>query len=88
MLRYFRDSALPIYILHQLAVVTMGAWVVGLSYPLSLKFLVVMTGAVIVTMTTYHFLIRPWPLMRRFLGMRPLPPAPLPGVMPRRADLA
>lgn len=86
-LRYFRDSALPIYILHQLAVVALGAWVVGLTLPLPLKFLAVLTGAAIVTMAFYHCLVRPWSFMRRLLGMRPLPPAPLPAAMPQRADL-
>lgn len=73
-LLYLRDSALPIYVLHQLPVVAMGALVTTLSIPLPVQFLAVVGGAVIVTMGAYHLLVRPWPLMRRALGMRALPP--------------
>jgi len=75
-LLYLRDSALPIYILHQLPVVAMGAFVTTLPVSLPLQFLAVLAGAVIATMGAYHVLVRPWPVMRRALGMRSSPSDP------------
>ena len=82
---YLRDSALPIYILHQLPVVAIGAWITSLPLPLPLQFLAVLAGATTLTLGAYHFLVRPWPWARRLLGMRPIPPHPAPVPAPQRA---
>ena len=84
--RYLRDSALPIYVLHNFAVVALGAWVVGLSLSLPVKFAAVLAGSVVVTLATYHVLVRRSLLLRRLCGMRLLPVDAAAAVAPRRVE--
>jgi uncharacterized protein (DUF2147 family)/peptidoglycan/LPS O-acetylase OafA/YrhL len=78
-LRYLAESAFPIYVLHQLAIVVVGAAVVSLPLGIAAKFALLLSGAVAATLALYHFGVRPFGPTRRLLGMKPLPGAPRAG---------
>jgi uncharacterized protein (DUF2147 family) len=76
-LAYLSESAFPVYVLHQAAIVLPGYVVVGLPLGLATKFVLLLLVAVAVTMGTYHCLVRPFAVPRFLLGMKakacPLP---------------
>jgi fucose 4-O-acetylase-like acetyltransferase len=70
-LAYLVESALPVYVLHQLALVVIGYWVVGLSLGIAMKFALLVFCALAATLAVYHFVVRPLPPLRFAFGMRP-----------------
>jgi hypothetical protein len=76
-LAYLSESAFPVYVLHQAAIVLPGYVVVGLPLGIATKFVLLLLLAVAITMATYHWLVRPFAVPRFLLGMRakvsPLP---------------
>jgi peptidoglycan/LPS O-acetylase OafA/YrhL len=72
-LDYLRESAFPVYILHQPAVVLVGSFVVELSLGIAAKLALLTACSVVVAMLFYHWVARPVPLLRFALGMKPLP---------------
>jgi len=70
-LAYLGESALPVYILHQLAVVVIGYWVVQLPLGVGAKFALVVGLAVPATLAVYHVLVRPYAVVRFAFGMPP-----------------
>jgi uncharacterized protein (DUF2147 family)/fucose 4-O-acetylase-like acetyltransferase len=70
-LAYLAESALPVYILHQLAIVGIGYWIVGLSLGIAAKFVLLVLLAFAATLAVYHVVVRPLPLLRFAFGMRP-----------------
>jgi len=69
-LSYLSESAFPVYVLHQAAIVLPGYWVVGLPLGIATKYVLLLLLAVAVTMSTYHWLVRPFAVPRFVLGMR------------------
>ena len=69
-LTYLSESAFPVYVLHQAAIVLPGYWVVGLPLDIATKFVLLLLLAVAITMSTYHWLVRPFAVPRFLLGMR------------------
>lgn len=69
-LTYLNEAVYPLFILHLLVIVVLGYWIVQLDWSVWVKFLVIsnMTGPVIVLI--YHFLIRPYNVMRYLFGVR------------------
>jgi uncharacterized protein (DUF2147 family) len=82
-LTYLSESAFPVYVLHQAAIVLPGYWIVGLPLGIATKFVLLLLLAVAITMSVYHWLVRPFAVPRFLLGMR-AKACPL----PRRAVLA
>ena len=74
--RYLTEAALPIYVLHQLAVVALGYVIVGLAVAIPLKMALQLAGSVAVTFAAYHYGVRPLPAARALLGMKGGGPAP------------
>ena len=76
-LAYLSESAFPVYVLHQAAIVLPGYVVVGLPLGIATKFALLLLLAVAITMGTYHWLVRPFAIPRFLLGMKakacPLP---------------
>src|SRR4029453_10518328 len=76
-LPYPSESAFPVYVLHQAAIVLPGYWVVGLPLSIVTKYVLLLLLAVAITMSTYHWLVRPFAVPRFLLGMKakacPLP---------------
>ncbi len=71
-LRYLAESAFPVYVLHQTAIVLVGYYLV-LPLPLGVaaKFTLLLVGAVVVTLGTYQYVVRPLAIPRFLLGMKP-----------------
>jgi len=70
-LRYLSESAFPVYILHQLAIVTLATWVIDLPLSIPTKWTLLILTAPTLTLATYHVVVRPFPPLRHLLGMKP-----------------
>ncbi len=70
-LAYLSESAFPIYVLHQGAIVLPGYWIVGLPLGITAKFALLLGVSIAITLTTYQWLVRPFAVSRFLLGMRP-----------------
>jgi glucans biosynthesis protein C len=70
-LGYLSESAFPVYVLHQAAIVLPGYWIVGLPLGITAKFTLLLVVSVSITLATYHWLVRPFTVSRFLLGMRP-----------------
>jgi uncharacterized protein (DUF2147 family) len=69
-LTYLSESAFPVYVLHQAAIVLPGYLVVGLPLGIATKYALLLLLAVATTMSTYHWLVRPFAVPRFLLGMK------------------
>ncbi len=74
-IRYGAESALPVYVIHHPVVVILGSLIVGLNLPLWPRFLLLVTGALVVTLAIYEFGVRRTRATRFLFGMAPPPPA-------------
>ena len=81
------ESAYPVYLLHQPAIVVLAVVIVPLAMSLWLKFALLLTGSVLLTLAVYHGVVRRVGPLRWVLGMKratqpatrsaaPLRPAP------------
>jgi glucan biosynthesis protein C len=59
-LPYLRDSAFPVYILHQAAIVVPGYFLLQLPLGVPVKFILVVLVAITVTLGMYQFVVRPF----------------------------
>ena len=66
---YLGEASMPVFIMHEVPVLLIGLAVIPLALPAGLSVLLVFAAATLVTFAAYHWLIRPWPLMRRLMGM-------------------
>lgn len=71
-LRYLAEAALPLYVLHQAAIVFPGWFIVGLPLGIAAKFVLLLTAAFALTFGVYHFVVRPMQPLRILFGMRPM----------------
>lgn len=69
-LTYLSESAFPVYVLHQAAIVLPGYLVVGLPLGIATKYVLLLFLSVAITMGTYHWLVRPFAVPRFLLGMK------------------
>jgi hypothetical protein len=67
---YLRESALPVYALHQAVIVVMAYWLVHLPLPVAARWLVLIVAALATTLAIYHAIVRPFPVMRAAFGLR------------------
>ncbi len=65
------EAIYPFYLLHQPALVITGYLVVKLDIPVFLKVCLVMSSSLILVMSVYWFLIRPFNVTRVLFGMKP-----------------
>lgn len=75
-LRWLAESAMPVYVLHQVAVVGVAFVVIELPLGIAAKLGMVVAGAVALTLSAYEVFVRHVPLLRLLTGMRPLAVAP------------
>jgi uncharacterized protein (DUF2147 family) len=75
-LAYLSESAFPVYVLHQAAIVLPGYVVVGLPLGIATKFVLLLLLAVAITLAGYEWLVRPFAAPRFLLGMKPHRPPP------------
>lgn len=73
-LDYLAESALPVYVLHQAAIVIPGWHIIHLPYPMPVRFALLLAASVALTMAVYHLAVRRTPILRRALGMKPMKP--------------
>lgn len=66
---YVRDAAAPVYIVHHAPLLLVGAAVLPLPMPDSLKIVIICVTTAVVSLAAYQWLIRPWPPIRWLLGM-------------------
>lgn len=71
-LNYLAESALPVYILHQGGIVFPGYFIIHLSWGIPAKFTALLLVSFVVTMAAYHFLVRPFNVLRIPFGMKRL----------------
>jgi glucans biosynthesis protein C len=69
-LRYAAEAALPIYILHQTAIVVLGYFVITLDLNLYLKFVLVGLASLATTVVIYDLVIRRFNPIRLLFGMK------------------
>ncbi|MEO8601090.1 MAG: DUF2147 domain-containing protein [bacterium] len=69
-LAYLTESAFPVYLLHQSAIVIPGYFLVQLPLGLWTKFVVLFTVSSAVTLLAYHLLVRPFAVPRFLCGMK------------------
>lgn len=70
-LAYLSESAFPVYVLHQAAIVLPGYFIIRLPLGVAPKFGLLLVVAVALTLAAYHWLVRPFVVPRFLLGMRP-----------------
>jgi peptidoglycan/LPS O-acetylase OafA/YrhL len=66
---YLAEASMPVFIMHEVPVLLIGLAVIPLALPVGLSVPLVFVSATLVTLAAYHCLVRPWPLMRRLMGM-------------------
>jgi peptidoglycan/LPS O-acetylase OafA/YrhL len=69
---YLREAVLPLYILHQPIVVAVAYQVVRWDAPLPVKYAVLATASLVLTVGVYDLLVRRTPITRFLFGMRRL----------------
>lgn len=72
LVRYGAESALPVYIVHHPVVVILGSFIVSWNLPLPFRFLLLVTGAMALTVAIYEFGIRRTDVTRFIFGLSPL----------------
>jgi len=74
-LQYCNEAVYPIFILHFTVSVTLSYWIVQWSADIGVwtKFGMVSLWTFVIIMATYHFVIRPYSLMRLLFGLKVLP---------------
>ena len=72
-LPYLTESAFPVYLLHQPAIVLLGFGIIELPLGLAPKFFLLLAASIAATLAVYHFGVRRVPLLRFLHGMKSLP---------------
>src|SRR5262249_31759921 len=70
LLAYLTESAFPVYLLHQWAIVVRGYFWIRLPLGLWTKFFLLLVGSTALTLAIYHLLVRPFALPRFLCGMK------------------
>jgi len=70
-LHYLSESAFPVYVLHQAAIVLPGYFLIRLPTGIGVKFVLLLLVSVGLTVSVYHWLVRPFSIPRFLLGMKP-----------------
>lgn len=69
-LQYAHGAVMPFYVLHQVAVATVGTIVVAWDAGVALKFVIISGVAFAATVLSYEFLVRRRPLLRVLFGLK------------------
>jgi uncharacterized protein (DUF2147 family)/peptidoglycan/LPS O-acetylase OafA/YrhL len=71
MLHYLSESAFPVYVLHQAAIVLPGYFLIRLPLGIGTKFVLLLLVSASLTLAVYQWLVRPFAVPRFLLGMKP-----------------
>ncbi|MDX2169947.1 MAG: acyltransferase family protein [Deltaproteobacteria bacterium] len=69
-LSYLAESAFPVYLLHQAAIVIPGYFLIQLPLGVWSKFVILLLVSSSLTISAYHFLVRPFAVPRFLCGMK------------------
>lgn len=69
-LRYLTESAFPVYLLHQSAIVIPGYFLIQLPLGMWTKFVLLLVVSSSLTLSAYHLLVRPFSVTRFLCGMK------------------
>lgn len=69
-LRYLTESAFPVYLLHQSAIVIPGYFLIQLPLSTGTKFVLLFVLSSALTVAVYHLLVRPFAVPRFLCGMK------------------
>ena len=69
-LQYANQAVYPFYILHQTITVTIGFYIANLDWAWEIKLLILMAGTFFGSWVIFHFLIRPFNVMRLLFGVK------------------
>jgi uncharacterized protein (DUF2147 family) len=72
-LSYLSESAFPVYLLHQSAIVIPGYFLIQLPLGVWSKFVILLAVSSSLTISAYHFLVRPFSMPRFLCGMKRRP---------------
>src|SRR5262249_7583175 len=70
-LHYLSESAFPVYVLHQAAIVLPGYFLIRLPLGIGAKFVLLLLVSVSLTVAVYQWLVRAFAVPRFLLGMKP-----------------
>ena len=70
-LHFLSESAFPVYVLHQAAIVLPGYFLIRLPMGIGAKFVLLLLLSVSLTLAAYQWLVRPFAVPRFLLGMKP-----------------
>jgi hypothetical protein len=73
---YLSEATMPVYIVHHVPVLLLGLAILPLALPVAARIVLIWLIATAVSLAIYHWLIRPWRLMRYLTGMPPTANAP------------
>jgi glucan biosynthesis protein C len=71
---YLNESVYPLFILHLTVIAMLGHFVIPLNLSIIVKYLIITTLTIVICLTTYHLIIRPFNPMRWLFGVKPKPP--------------
>ncbi len=81
--RYAADAILPIYLMHQTALIVTADMIVSRAWPLHIEAFTLIAATTALPLAAYHFFVRHTPVLRFLFGLRPhlrqeppLPPTP------------
>ena len=69
LLAYLAEASLPIFIVHHVPLLLLGSLLLPMALPVWFKIVSIWLVTTAISLAAYHWLIRPWPLMRWSLGM-------------------
>lgn len=72
-LNYLVQSAYPIYLLHQVAIVGIGYWLVQLPLGLLTKWVLLMLSSLMMVMLIYEWVVQPLPWLHFIFAIKPKP---------------
>ncbi len=77
-LAYLSESSLPIYILHQAAIVVPGFYIIRMDLPVAVRFILTMGVAIVLSLSIYHLAVRRWAGLGLLFGMKATRPTSRP----------
>lgn len=70
-LTYANDAILPVYLMHQTALVVTADLITPLAWPLAVELPALLLATTLIPLGLYHALVRHMPWLRRLFGLRP-----------------
>jgi glucan biosynthesis protein C len=68
-LAYLTEATMPVFIVHHVPVLLLGALLLPMALPVWLKIVSIWIVATSISLAVYHWLIRPWPPVRWSMGL-------------------